>query len=410
MKKLSLLCLFPLFAFSGNLQQLLTLAEQNKHVESSRYELEAAKEKEYATKSGYMPSLSFGANQTYNQEESKLSPEKSRTGAATLSFTIYDGGKREALFSQQEALVKAATFSLASVQNNVSLNVIYYYFNYISTLASKESTLQKMEQLEAERYRLEKYLSVGSATADELQKIISSIEQTKVDLLTLDNTLNNISNTLEYLTGKEVSVEAGSSVRLQETQSSDDAKRFDIQALEESVQSAKAEAEAAKAPHLPTIKIEDTYSRFKYDYANPLWNSDADHQNTVQLSMQWKIFDFGSTSASVQAAQKNYLAKSSDLAYEKQKAKASYKSAQNSYKTALAKIDAAKARLSASEMTYELVKKKFQQGIVNNVTYLDALTDKFNARSQLQTALNEVEYQKAVLLYEMGKEIKGAIQ
>lgn len=410
MKKLSLLCLFPLFAFSGNLQQLLTLAEQNKHVESSRYELEAAKEKEYATKSGYMPSLSFGANQTYNQEESMLSPEKSRTGAATLSFTIYDGGKREALFSQQEALVKSATFSLASVQNNVSLNVIYYYFNYISTLASKESTLQKMEQLEAERYRLEKYLSVGSATADELQKIISSIEQTKVDLLTLDNTLNNISNTLEYLTGKEVSVEAGSSVKLQETQSSDDAKRFDIQALEESVQSAKAEAEAAKAPHLPTIKIEDTYSRFKYDYANPLWNSDADHQNTVQLSMQWKIFDFGSTSASVQAAQKNYLAKSSDLAYEKQKAKASYKSAQNSYKTALAKIDAAKARLSASEMTYELVKKKFQQGIVNNVTYLDALTDKFNARSQLQTALNEVEYQKAVLLYEMGKEIKGAIQ
>lgn len=409
MKKLSLLCLFPLFVFAGNLPQLLNLAEQNKQVESSRYSLEAAKEKEYATKSSYLPSLSFGANQTYNQEESMLSPEKSRTGAATFSFTIYDGGKREALFDQQQALVKAATFSLASVQNNVSLNVIYYYYNYISTLASKESTLQKMEQLEAERNRLEKYLSVGSATADELQKIISSIEQTKVDLLTLNNTLNNISNTLEYLTGKEVSVEAGSSVTLQEIKK-DDATRFDILALEESVQSARAEAEAAKAPHLPTIKIEDTYSRFKYDYANPVWNSDADHQNTVQLSMQWKIFDFGSTSATAQAAQKNYLSKSSDLAYEKQKAKASFKSAENSYKTALAKIEAAKARLTASEMTYELVKKKFQQGIVNNVTYLDALTDKFNAKSQLQTALNEVEYQKAVLLYEMGKEIKGAIQ
>ncbi|MBK6303397.1 MAG: hypothetical protein IPF43_05680 [Arcobacter sp.] len=61
-------------------------------------------------------------------------------------------------------------------------------------------------------------------------------------------------------------------------------------------------------------------------------------------------------------------------------------------------------------MTYELVKKKFQQGIVNNVSYLDALSDKFNSNSQLQTALNEVEYQKAVLLYEMGENIKGAIQ
>ena len=409
MKKLSFLCLVPLFAFAGNLPELLHLAEQNQQVESSRYMLESTKEKESAIKSGYLPSLSLGANQTYNQEETMFAPEKSRTGSATLSFVLYDGGKREASFDQQEALVKSATFSLASVQNNVSLNVIYYYYNYISTLASRESTLQKMEQLSAERYRLEKYLSVGSATADEIQKIISTIEQTKVDLLTLENTLNNISNTLEYLTGKEVRVEKGSSVVLQEVKS-EDATRFDILALEQSVQSAKAEAQAAKAPHLPTIKIEDSYSRFKYDYANPAYASDNDRQNTVQLTMQWKIFDFGSTSSSIQAAQKMYLSKNSDLAYEKSKAKASFKSAQNSYQTALAKIEAAKARLQASEMTYDLVQKKFQQGIVNNVTYLDALTDKFNARSSLQTALNDVEYQKAVVLYEMGKEIKGSIQ
>lgn len=409
MKKLSFLCFVPLLAFAGNLPELLSLAEQNKQVESSRYMLESAKEKESSIKSSYLPSLSLGANQTYNQEETMFAPEKSRTGSATVSFVLYDGGKREASFDQQEALVKSATFSLASVQNNVSLNVIYYYYNYISTLASRESTLQKMEQLSAERYRLEKYLSVGSATADEIQKIISTIEQTKVDLLTLENTLSNISNTLEYLTGREVSVEKGSTVVLQE-EKADEAVRFDILALEQSVQSAKAEAQAAKAPHLPTIKIEDSYSRFKYDYANPAYASDNDRQNTVQLSMQWKIFDFGATSSAVQAAQKMYLSKNSDLAYEKSKAKASFKSAQNSYQTALAKIEAAKARLQASEMTYDLVQKKFQQGIVNNVTYLDALTDKFNARSSLQTALNEVEYQKAVLLYEMGKEIKGSIQ
>ena len=409
MKTLSLLCLLPLVAFAGNLPELLKLAEQNKQVESSRYQLEAAKENEYATKSGYLPSLSFGANQTYNQQENMLSPEKSRTGAATLSFTLYDGGKREAQFSKQDALVKSATFSLASTQNNVSLNVIYYYFNYLSTLASKTATLQKLEQLHAERLRLEKFVSVGVATEDELQKIISSIEQSKVDLLTMENTLNNISNTLEYLTGESVHVELGSSVVFNQTVQ-DDVRRFDILALEQSVQSAQADVKIAKSPHLPTIKIEDTYSRFKNDYGNPAWNSDENHQNTVQLSLQWKIFDFGSTSAGAQAAQKTYLAKSSELAYEKHKAKASLKSAQNSYQTALAKIEAGKARLHASEMTYELVKKKFQQGIVNNVTYLDALSDKFNAQAQLQTALNEVEYQKAVLLYEMGQEIKGAIQ
>ena len=407
MKKLIFIYLFPLFSFAGNLDQLLNLAEQNKKVEASRYTLEATKEKEYATKSGYMPNLSLGANQTFNQEKNISTPEKSTTGLATLAFTVYDGGKREASFEQQKALIKSATFSLASIQNNISLDVIYYYYNYLSTLSSKESTTQKMQQLEAERYRLEKFLSVGSITADELQKIVSSIEQTKVDLLTLDNTLNNISNTLEYLTGREIIVEKGSTLVFKDAKK-EEPKRFDILALEQSIQSTKAEAKIAKAPNKPTIIIQDTYSQYDFDY--PVATNNLDHQNTIQLLLEWKIFDFGSTSANAQAAYLNYLSKNSELEYEKYKAKASFKNAQNSYKTSLAKIEAAKAKLQASEMTYELIKKKFHQGIVNNVSYLDALSDKFNSNSQLQTALNEVEYQKAVLLYEMGENIKGAIQ
>lgn len=408
MKKFLFLSLFPLFAFSGNLNELLNLAEQNKQVEASRYSLEASKEKEYATKSAYLPNLTLGATQTFNQESNMFAAEKDTTGTATLAFTIYDGGKREASFEQQQALVKSATFSLASVQNNISLDVIYYYYNYLSTLANKESTLKKMEQLEAERNRLEKFLSVGAITADELQKIVSSIEQTKVDLLTLDNTLNNISNTLEYLTGEQVSIEKGSTIAYKEVINNEENKRLDILALEESVQSNKSEIKMAKSPNLPTIALQNTYSKHDFDY--PVATENLKEQNSVQLSMQWKIFDFASTSSNAQAAYLNYLSKNSELSYAKYKAKASFKNAQNSYKTSLAKIEAAKAKLQASEMTYELVKKKFQQGIVNNVSYLDALSDKFNSNSQLQTALNEVEYQKAVLLYEMGENIKGAIQ
>ena len=128
------------------------------------------------------------------------------------------------------------------------------------------------------------------------------------------------------------------------------------------------------------------------------------------LKLAFACLYFASTSSNAQAAHLNYLSKNSELSYAKYKAKASLKNAQNNYKTSLAKIEAAKAKLQASEMTYELVKKKFQQGIVNNVSFLDALSDKFNSNSQLQTALNEAEYQKAVLLYEMGENIKGAIQ
>jgi len=41
---------------------------------------------------------------------------------------------------------------------------------------------------------------------------------------------------------------------------------------------------------------------------------------------------------------------------------------------------------------------------------LDALSEKYSAIAALSTAQNDIEYQKAIILYEMGKEIKGAIQ
>jgi len=407
MKHISLLCLFPLMALAGNLPLLLELANKNKYVEASAYTLDAAQAKKASIKTGYLPSITLGGDATYNEVETILTPEQSRTGYAKASLVLYDGGKREALFEQQNALVNKATYSLSSTKNSVSLNVIYGYYTYLSTLSSKEAMLQKLDQLNAERYRLEKYLQVGGATGDEVQKIISSIEQTKVDLLNLDNTLSNTLNTLEYLAGTRVEVEKGSTIHLQE-ETNHAYTRLDILALEEGVRSSEAEAKIAKSPLLPTVTLDDTYSRLKYDYTN--YATDQDHQNTVQLGFQWKIFDFGSTTSSYESARYAYLSQSSALAYEKDKATASLKSAQNSYKSALAKIEASQARLKASDMTYELVKKKFQQGIVNNVAYLDALSDKYNAQSGLQAAYYDAEYQKAVLLFEMGQEIKGAIQ
>ena len=407
MKKIGILWFIPLFLSAGNLSSLVDLALQNKLVESSKYTLDSAKDKQDSIKTSYMPSLTIGANQSFNQEETMSAPDKSSTGYAKLSFTLYDGGKRGALIDAQEALVKNASYSLQSVQSDVTLKVVYYYYSYLSALSSKESIEQKVEQLNAERYRLEKFLSVGSATGDEIQKIISSIEQSRVQLLQTEVLIHNIVNTLEYLTGQSVSIESGSTLVLNE---SSEAVRYDILALEEMTHNAKSQAMIAKAPSLPTIAIEDTYSRYNNDYNNKANDLGFDRQNTLMLTAQWKIFDFGSTNASYESAYKDYLSKTSQLAYEKSRAKASLKSAQNSYDVALRKVEASGARVKASDMTYDLVQKKFQNGIVNNVTYLDALSDKFNAKSELQTAINDVEYQKAVVLYEMGKEIKGSIQ
>lgn len=405
MKQLLFLGLLPLWLYAQNLQELVDLALQNKLIESKQYSLEASKEQEYAIKSGYYPSLSISGSYSSAGEESNIAPDTTTTGHAKLSVIVYDGGKRSALIEGQNALVKTASLNLQSTQNDVVLNVVYYYYSYLNAMQTKDALSQKLEQLEAEHIRLEKFLSVGSATEDEIQKIISSMEQTKLQLLQNSVTCNTILNALEYLTSMNVSVQEGSKVRL-DLHAKDEAKRYDILALEQSVQNAKFQADVAKAPSLPTITLEDTYSRYDYN----TYDTGKDKQNTIALNVQWKLFDFGSTNASYQSAFKEYLAKTSNLAYEQSKAKASLKNAQNNYAIAERKIQAAHARLKASEMTYALVHKKFQNGLVNNVAYLDALSDKYSAISELQNARNDLEYQKAVVLYEMGQEIKGAIQ
>lgn len=408
MKKIALMALVPLLLCAESLKELVDLALQNKLIESSKYSFEASKDKQDSIKSGYLPNLSIGANKAFNQEETMTSPKESSTGYAKVSFTLYDGGKREALIEGQEALVKNASYTLQSVENDTTLKVVYYYYAYLSTLSNKTFLEQKIGQLQAEKYRLEKFFSVGSATEDEIQKIISTLEQSKVSLLQTEVTLTNILHTLEYLTSKPITVESGST--LAPLTDEKEATRYDILALEEAAKNAKSQATIAKAPNLPTLAVEDTYSRYNNDFDNKAYNSGFDRQNTLMLTAQWKIFDFGSTSAAYESAHKEYLSKSSQVAYEKSRAKASLKSAQNAYEVALRKVEASKARVKASDMTYTLVQKKFQNGIVNNVAYLDALSDKYNALSELQTAIHDVEYQKAIVLFEMGKEIKGSIQ
>lgn len=408
--KHTLLCAFiPLSLMAGNLSELVELSTKNKAMEASRYTLDATKSQKEALFQSYLPSITLGGAQTFNQEESPSYADKVTSGYAKLSFTLYDGGKREALLSAYDAQIKNAFFLTQATQNELSLQVTYAYYYVLSMRANLEALEQKLEQLRAEEFRLKKFLSVGTTTEDALLRISASVEQATVEKLQLLDAVHKSLNTLSYLTNHTAMVEEGSTLKLEENANKKE-ERFDILALEQNTQVLKAQAEASKSAHWPTITLDDTYSRFNNDYSNKAFDTGADRQNTLSLNVQWKIFDFGSTSSAYEANYKNYLSKTSELEYTKAQAKASLNNAQNSYKTALAKATSNEARLNASTKTYELIKKKFQNGIVDNVAYLDALSEKFTAQSMLHASEYDVEYQKAVVLYEMGKEIKGYIQ
>jgi len=70
------------------------------------------------------------------------------------------------------------------------------------------------------------------------------------------------------------------------------------------------------------------------------------------------------------------------------------------------KTESTQATLDAASSTYELIKFKYQNGTIDNVAYLLALSEKYDAKRGYERAMNDLEIKKAELIYYSGKDIK----
>ena len=65
----------------------------------------------------------------------------------------------------------------------------------------------------------------------------------------------------------------------------------------------------------------------------------------------------------------------------------------------------AKANLKAANLTYDVIKSKYESGLIDNVSFLTSLSEKYTALSQLKTSQNDLEIKKANILYHSGKKL-----
>lgn len=409
MKKVYLMFLTPLFLYSQNLEELVNLSINNKMVNASQQSLDSVKDAYESSKSGYLPKVDVGSKYSITNQEQPTNPEKSTTAYGSVSYTLYDGGKKYDVYDAYESTIKSGTESLESLKNNISLNVITYYFNYLSLVSQKDAKLKEIEQLETQLKRLNRFLDVGTTTEDEVQKLISSVENSKVTLQELELQIETILHNLEYVTGESVTITTGSNIKELENGLNSDL-RFDIKSLEYDLQTKRSNAEAEKSGYLPTIVLNNTYTTYNMDYENNSYKYPYDSQNVVSATLSWNVFSFGETKYKHESKFKDYLSSKSKLEYEKNKASVDLKLALKAYEIGKAKIKSAQANLKAASSAYDVIKSKFENGLVDNVAYLQSLSEKYNAISQLNTSINDLEIKKANIIYQSGKKLQEYIK
>ncbi len=400
-----MLCI-PVFLYSYTLDELIELSHKNRVVESAAHLL-SAKEKAYeSSKSSYLPTLEIGVTYQNVYEETPALAENSLKVQASLKYTLYDGGKKGSLYDQLESSIDSSRQNVEAIKNSISLDVSRLYFEYLSLESDKDATNQEIEQLKAEFKRLDLFYKSGSATKDEVAKIDSRLKNATVMLNEIELESERILHTLEYYTTQKVQkIDEGSVVLLNEHEK---VERADIEALEYDALSLLHEAQTKKSENLPKVYFDNTLSYSDYYFDDKSLESSflVDTQNIAMLNLSWNIFDFGARTKNYESKYQEYLSKRSALEHEKHRADVEYRFAKRALEIAKLKVDAAKATLDAASSTYELVKFKYQNGTIDNVAYLESMSEKYDAARGYKRALLDLEVKKAELIYYGGKDIK----
>lgn len=408
MKKLYLFFLTPLFLYSQNLEELVNLSIQNKLVDSSLKSIDAIKDEYKSVKSGYLPSLDVGAGHSITDNETAAIAKNSSNAYAKLSYTLYDGGKKFDTYDAYESTIKSADESALALKNDIALNVISNYFNYLSNISKKEAKIKEIEQLDSQLQRLSRFLDAGTTTEDEVQKIISRLENAKVILQEIELNMQTILHNLEYIVGEKINIESGSYIEELKNNSSNEL-RFDLKSIEFDLQTKLANSKSEKSAYLPTVTLDNTYTYYDKNYDGN-YSSDPDKQNILSANLKWNIFSFGETKYKYQSKYKEYLSQKSKFEYEKNKAETDLKLSLKAYDISKLKIKAAQANLKAANATFEVIKSKYENGLIDNVAFLESLSEKSEALSLLKTSKNELEIKKANILYHSGKKLQEYIK
>ena len=403
MKKIYFIFLVPLFLSAQNLEELVSLSIQNKLVDSSQKGLESIQDEYKSIKSGYLPSLDIGANHSITDQETSSVPKNSSKAYASINYELYDGGKKSDIYDSYESTIKSNQESLEALKNDISLNVITNYYNYLSLVSQKEAKIKEIEQLDSQMSRLSRFLDAGTTTQDEVQKIISRLENSKVTLQELELEMITILHNLEYITGEKVTIDAGSTLKELENSANNDL-RFDLKSMEYNTQSKLSNAKSQESAYLPSVTLNNTYTHYDRNYEGD-YSSQPNKQNILSANLNWNLFSFGETKYKYESKYKDYLSSKSKYEYEKNRANVDLQLALKSYDIAKLKIKSSEANLKAATTTYDVIKSKYENGLIDNVAFLESLSEKFTALSQLKTSLNELEIKKAKILYYSGKKL-----
>ena len=403
--KRAALMLLPALLCADDLKSLLDFATKNSDVVHTKALTQDAKSKELASqKSTYYPTVDIGAFYQRFDERSPFMPGDTYSGFAKIGMNVYDGGMNSALVAQKEGAFKASSFDTEATKKNLSLDIVpdfYNIKNLQATLAAKE---EASKFLKAQLYRVSQFFIAKMATKDEVDRLQSTLDTNTYEVEATKLQILSAKKILALKVGKDVESFEDSSFKEPAGESFEQSDA--LKSLSAQKESLTSGARAVMSSYYPMLRVEDTYNLYAYGNVDKTMPAQPDNQNKLMVTLNMRIFDNGSVQKSKEAIMANAEALNSQLNYLSKEQKINFEISQEKINTSKVEIASASSALTAAKSAFTTIEQKYNAGIADNVTYLDALASLTNAKALHVKALNDMQSAYASYYYYSGKDIK----
>ena len=408
--RIVLLLILPLFVFaqSYGLKSFIEHASKtNGQIKAKEINIKSKEKEVEAAKSAYWPTVDVGADYSLQSPNYLVSPGQIGNAFASANLNLYDGGRKDAILRSKGYEHEASLFEKTAFEKSITLEIVRHYYGIKTLKATLHALQERSKELKAQIIRVKKFKGAGLSTQEDFDKLVSvyennnfTIESTKLALETSEANLRLISG----LPAKQLKRNY-----FKEPQRIGFEYFENIKMLQAKANAIGENASAIDAGYMPQVNLSDTYHQSHFDdfVSAPGIRGDEfliEHQNQLGISVNMRLFDKGKMAKDSEAVKYQQMALLSQIDQAKKEQKMNFRLADKSLRTSRTKLKSSKSALKAAQSTYDVIRQKFEVGLVDNISFLNALSQRTMTEARYKETIYDYEVKKSIYYYYAGKD------
>jgi len=409
-KKILALLLISTVINATTLKEIIqSTLDNNDNIRASIIENQLKQKSFNSVENIYNPTATIGVNYSRLDLDTRAVQVGSTTnGFLKIGVNLYDGGKNKATKNQKNYQYKSSLLNTETTKKETLLQVVTIFFQLKTIISNITVFQEKGETLKAQYLRMKTKYDIQMVTIDEVLKLQSEYEANQYTIEDLKYQKISLMQNLHLLTNKNITTLDDS--RLPEVKNIKFKSSENIEALSMDLKAVNENINILSSVDKPQLRLDNSLNQYNYNnYNEQILKDLPEQQNQVTLSLTYNLFDTVSKSK-IEAAKLEKLVLKQKVEFIKKQEEMNFELAKRKLSTQQLKINSLKSAVEMGQSVYDIVKTKYNNGIVDNITYLDALSKNTYNKVLYKQALNNYEIAKANYYFSSGVDYKTILE